>query len=249
MVAATVTKSSATAATLVAATVTKSATTAAALVAATVSEAATAAALVAASAATLIAATVTASVSEASAATTLVAATAATLVAATTASVAKLTLGTTATKAIIARTLGALKASNLIFNRVEFYLNALNQGTLQCSAHVGHTGLGHIKVAVGIFAVHSLNVVFSQSHRLAQEILEGEPAEALGCTHVDKEALLHGSVHIAGPLWSALFKIVAALSALLLGTNRGNFLLLHHVVLNQLVKLCRKKALDELSRG
>ena len=99
---------------------------------------------------------------------------------------------------------------------------------------------------MGIFAVHSLNVVFSQSHRLAQEILEGEPAEALGCTHVDKEALLHGSVHIAGPLWSALFKIVAALSALFLSANGRNFLLLRYVVLDQLVKLGRKKALDEL---
>ena len=99
---------------------------------------------------------------------------------------------------------------------------------------------------MGLFAVHSLNVVFSQPHGLAQEILEGEPAEALGGTHVDKEALLHGSVHIACTLWSALFKIVASLSALFLGANGRNFLLLHHVVLNQLVKLGRKKALDEL---
>jgi hypothetical protein len=97
---------------------------------------------------------------------------------------------------------------------------------------------------VGFFAVHSLNVVFSQSHRLAQEILEGEPAEALGSTHVDKEALLHGSVHIACTLWSALFKIVASLSALFLSANGRNFLLLRYVVLNQLVKLGRKEALD-----
>ena len=53
-----------------------------------------------------------------------------TLVATTTASVAELTLGTTASKAIVTGTLGALKASNLIFNCVEFYFNALNQGTL-----------------------------------------------------------------------------------------------------------------------
>jgi len=89
-----------------------------------------------------------------------------------------------------------------------------------------------------------LYIVFSQSHRLAQEILEGEPAKALGRTYVDEEALLHGSIHVAGPLWSALFKIVAALSALFLGTNGRNFLLLRYVVLNQLVKLGRKKALD-----
>ena len=97
---------------------------------------------------------------------------------------------------------------------------------------------------MGLFAVHSLNVVFSQSHRLAQEILEGEPAETLGSTHVDKEALLHGSIHVAGPLWCTLFKIVASLSALFLGANGRNFLLLHYVVLNQLVKLGRKEALD-----
>jgi hypothetical protein len=85
---------------------------------------------------------------------------------------------------------------------------------------------------VGLFAVNSLNVVFSQAHGLAQEILEGEPAEALGSTHVDKEALLHGSIHVAGPLWCTLFKIVASLSALFLGTNGRNFLLLHYVVLD-----------------